>query len=117
MTCSSSTITDYILARFSDRVSKQDVIDVGLSDHQIICCTIKTSRMKRCTHKQIRCRSLTNYPADIYEEGLGRLDFPNYHNFQTTNDAYSNFTQKVMEDIDLQSLTKYIRLNSSCHLK
>ena len=66
--------------------------------------------MKRCTHKQIRCRSLINYAADVYEEGLGRLDFPNYHNFRNINDAYSNFIQRVMEDIDLQSLTKYLRL-------
>ena len=83
---------------------------MGLSDHQIKCCTIKISRMKRCTHKQIRCRSLINYSADIYEEGLGRLDYPNYHNFQNINDAYSNFIQKVMVDIDLQSLTKCVRL-------
>ena len=66
--------------------------------------------MKRCTHKQIRCCSLINYSADIYEEGLARLDFPNYHNFRNINDAYSNFIQKVMVDIDLQSLTKCVRL-------
>ena len=83
---------------------------MGLSDHQIIYGTIKTSRMKRCTQKLIRCRSLINYAADVYEEGLGRLDFPNYHNFRNINDAYSNFIQKVMEEIDLQSLTKYLRL-------
>ena len=64
--------------------------------------------MKRYKHKQIRCRSLINYAADVYE--VGRLDFPNYHNFRNINDAYSNFTQKVMEDIDLQSLAKYLRL-------
>ena len=67
VTCSSSTVIDNILASFPNRVSQQGVIDVGLSDHQIIYCTRKVSRTKRGTHKQIRCRSLKNYSADIYE--------------------------------------------------
>ena len=33
VTCSSSTIIDQILASFPDRVSHQNVIDVGLSGH------------------------------------------------------------------------------------
>ena len=37
---SSSAIIDDILASFPYRVSKQSVIDVGLSDHQIIYCRI-----------------------------------------------------------------------------
>ena len=70
-------------------------------DHQIICCTRKISRIKRGTHKEIRCRLLKNYSADIYEEALGRVDFPNYNNFENINDAYSNFIRKVMGVIDL----------------
>ena len=61
----------------------------------------KISRIKRGTYKQIRYCSLKNYLADIYEEALVRLDFPNYRNFENINDAYSNFTQKVMGVIDL----------------
>ena len=47
VTCSSSTITDHILASFPNRVSQQGVIDVGLSNRQIIYCTRKISRIKR----------------------------------------------------------------------
>ena len=36
VTCSSSTIINYILASFPDSVSQQGVIDAGLPDHQII---------------------------------------------------------------------------------
>ena len=101
VTCSSSTIIDHMLGSFPNRVSQQSVIDVGLSDHQILYCTKKISRIKRGMHKEIRYRSLKNYSADIYEEALGRVDFPNYHNFENINDAYSNFIQKVMGVIDL----------------
>ena len=113
VTCSSSTIIDHILASFPNRVSQQGVIDVGLSDHQIICCSRKISRIKRGTHKQIRYRSLKNYSADIYEEALSRVDFPNYHNFENINDSYSNFTQKVMGVIDLVAPIKSRRIKQN----
>ena len=113
VTCSSSTIIDHILATFSNRVSQQGVIDVELSDHQIIYCTRRISRIKRGTHKQIRYRSLKNYSADIYEEALGRVDFLNYHNFEGINDAYSNFIQKVMGVIDLVAPIKSRRIKQN----
>ena len=113
VTCSSSTIIDHILASFPDKVSQQDAIDVGLSDHQIIYCTRKISRIKRGTHKQIRYRSLKNYSADIYEKALVRVDFPNYSNFENINDAYSNFIQKLMRVIDLVAPIKSSRIKQN----
>ena len=113
VTCNSSTIIDHILASFPNRVSQQGVTDVGLSDHQIIYCTRKISRIKRGTHKQIRYRSLKYYSADIYEEALDRLDFPNYHNFENINDAYSNFIQKVIGLIDLVAPIKSRRIKQN----
>ena len=71
------------------------------------------SRIKRGTHKEIRCRSLKNDAADIYEEAPGRVDFPNYHNFENINDAYSNFIQKVMGVIDLVAPIKLRRIKQN----
>ena len=113
VTCSSSTIIDHIRASFPNRVSQQDVIDVGPSDHQILYCTRKISRIKRDTHKQIRCRSLKNYSADIYEEALGREDFPSYHNFENINEAYSSFILEVMGVIDLVAPIKSRRIKQN----
>ena len=113
VTCSNSNIIDHILASFPNRVSQQGVIDVGLSDHQIVYCTRKISRIKRGTHKQIRCRSLKNYSADIYEEALGKVDFLSYHNFENINDTYSNFIQKVIGFIDLVAPIKSRRLKQN----
>ena len=36
--CSNSTLIDHILASFPSRVSQKGVIDVGISDHQLIFC-------------------------------------------------------------------------------
>ena len=104
VTCCSSIIIDHILASFPNRVSQQGVIDVGLSDHQIIYCTRKISRIK-----EVRIKKL----ADIYEEALGRVDFQNYHNFENINYTYSNFIQKVMGVIDLVAPIKLRRIKQN----
>ena len=46
ITCSTSTLIDHFLASFPSRVSQKGVIDVGLSNHQLIFCTQKISRLK-----------------------------------------------------------------------
>ena len=60
-------------------------------------------------HKQIRFR-LLKHLADIYEEALGRLDFPNYHNFENINDPYSNFILKVVGVTELVAPIKLRRI-------
>ena len=39
VTCSTSTLIDHILTSASSRVSQKGVINVGVSDHQLIFCT------------------------------------------------------------------------------
>ena len=39
VTCSASSSIDHILTTFPRRVSQQGIIDVGLSDDQLIYCT------------------------------------------------------------------------------
>ena len=46
VTCSTSTLTDHILTSAPSRVSQKGVINVGVSDHQLIFCTRKISRIK-----------------------------------------------------------------------
>ena len=53
ITCSSSTIIDHILASYPDRVSQKGIIDIGISDHQLIFCTRKTLKTNTASHKQI----------------------------------------------------------------
>ena len=99
ITCSSSSIIDHILASFPDRVTQQGILNVGLSDHQLIYCTRKITRIKRGGHKQIKFRSL-NYTTDSYEKALVKTNFPECKNFENVNDAYSNFIQNLMEVTD-----------------
>ena len=79
---------------------QSEVIDIGFSDHQLIYCTRKISRIERGSHKQIKFRSFKHYTVDLCEQELCKLNFPNYRNFNDINDAYNDFIQKNMNVID-----------------
>ena len=65
VTCSTSTLTDHILTSAPSRVSQKGVINVGVSDHQLIFCTQKISRIKMGgAHKYLNFCSMKNYMAD-----------------------------------------------------
>ena len=99
-TISSSTIIDHILASYPERVTQCGVIDISLSDHQLIYCTTKISRIKRSSHKQIQFYSFKHYMFNFFEEELWKLNFPNYQNCNGINEAYNDFIQKIMRVID-----------------
>ena len=54
ITCSTSTLLDHILTNSSEKVSPKGAIDVGISGHQLICCTRKIKRIKYNMHNQIQ---------------------------------------------------------------
>ena len=100
VTTGSSTIIDHVLASFPKRVTQSGAIDIGLSDHQLIYCTRKISRIKRGSHKQIKFHSSKHYTVDLFEQELSKLNFPNYRNFNDINEAYNDFIQKIMNVIN-----------------
>ena len=89
-----------IIASYPERVTQQSIVDVGLSDHQLIFYTKKISRIKRSTHKHIKFRSFKNYSADLFKETLASINFPNYQKFNDTTEANDDFIQKIMVAIN-----------------
>ena len=100
ITCNSATIIDHILASYPERITQQGIINVALSDHQLIFRTRKISRIKRGTDKHIKLRSFKHYSADLFKETLTSIKFPNYLNFNDATEAYDDFIQKIMVAID-----------------
>ena len=82
ITCSTSTLLDHILTDSSEKVSQKGVIDVRISDHQLIYCTRKIKRTKHNMHNQIQVRSLKKYSAEIFSNTLKTVQFPNYKSFR-----------------------------------
>ena len=98
ITCISATIIVHILASYPERVGQQVITDAGLSDHQLISCTIIISRIKRGTHKQIKFRLFKHYStySTYFKETLTSMNFPNYQKFNGLTEAYDELIQKIM---------------------
>ena len=114
VTCKSSSILDHVLASFPDSFSRSGVINGGISDHQLIYCTRKDTRIKTYCHKQITFRSLKSYSPEVYEEDPTKLGFPNYELFDNIDNADENFIQKVIAVNDnlAPSKNKHIKVTS-----
>ena len=101
ITYSSTSFIGHILASLSERISQEGVINVFLSDHQLIYCTRKISRIKTGgVHKKIKFHSLKNYAFDAYKNTLRKINFPNHKHFEDVKRAYSDFFIKLMTVID-----------------
>ena len=47
ITCRNTYLIDYILASIPPQISQHGVINVSVSDHQLICCTRKINKIKQ----------------------------------------------------------------------
>ena len=94
VTCNTSSILDHVPDSFPKRISQSGVIDVGVSDHQLLYCTRKPARSKNYCHKQTIFRSYKKYFPEIYKEALRKISIPNYELFDDIDTAYENFIQK-----------------------
>ena len=68
VTCSTSNRT---IASFPSRVSQKGITEVGISNHQLIFCTQKKSRLKQGgIRKYLNFGSLKNYTVNFFKEFL-----------------------------------------------
>ena len=113
VTSTTSSLLDHILTNCGWKISQKGVIDVGLSDHQLIYCTKKILRTKTNMHNQIRVRSLKNYTPELFVEELKNINFPNYRIFSDVNIAYIDLVQKVLSVIDKIAPFKDVRVKNN----
>ena len=70
VTSNTSFLLERIMTNAGWKILQKGVIDVGLSDHQLICCTRKILRIKANMHNQSRVRSLKNCTPELLIEEL-----------------------------------------------
>ena len=113
ITCNSSSIIDHILTNSSEIISQSGVIDTGISDHQLIFCTRKKTKIKVNDHKQITFRCFKNYSEKTFDEALEKISFPDYEIFLDIDTAYKDFFSKLSEVVNKMAPEKTKRLKNS----
>ena len=113
ISCNSPSLLDHILTNSSEKASQYGIIDVGLSDHQLIYLTRKITRIKLDTHKQINFRSFKKYSPNLFESALKNVNFPNYETFTDIDTAYSDFMSKLMAVVNNIAPLKTARIKNT----
>ena len=113
ITNNSVSLIDHVLTNSSDKISNSGVIDTGLSDHQLIFCTRKLVREKVHSHKNIKCRSFKNYTPNDFILKLQESNFHNYNTFDDIDDAYNDFSNKLLLAINEVAPSKEVRIKSN----
>ena len=70
VTCNTSSLIDHVLTNVEEKISQSGVLDIGISDHQLIFCTRKINRIKSGTTKYINFRSMKKYTKNLFIEKL-----------------------------------------------
>ena len=112
ITCSSSTLIDHILTNSREKIWQSGVIDIGISNHQLIYLTWKLHRIKSNTHKEMKIRSLKNYTIESLNGGLHMINSPDYEYFYDVGSAYSDFSQCITSVIIKIAPFKDIRIKA-----
>ena len=107
---SAATLIDHILTNSPNKVSHSGVKDLGLSDHDMIYCTRKTSPPKSHKHNDIFVRTIKRYSVEKFLEIIREFVFPNY---TCVNDAYSDFMYRFARAINFIAPSKNIRLRTN----
>ena len=101
VTCRNTSLIDDILASIPSQLSQHGVINVSVSDHQLIYCTRKINKIKTGgVQKPITFHSFKRYTVDTYKDALKKVSFPNYELLNDVNEAYSNLFKKIRTVID-----------------
>ena len=96
-----------------DKVNQSGVIDLGLSYHDLIYFTKKTSLPISLKHNEIFVRSMKRYSAEKFLEILREIVFPNYLTCACVNDAYSDFIYRFVGAINFIAQAKWIRVKAN----
>ena len=96
-TCSSFTLMDYVLSNSRENISQDGVIEIDISDQQLIYLSQKLHRMKMNTHKQIKIRSLRK----VFTWSTFLIIWSTSHDQINNADiVYSDFIQRITPGIN-----------------
>ena len=113
ITESTATLIDHVLTNSPHKIIQSDVIEMSLSDHELIYCTRKTTKLKPNNHNELNIRTMKKYTAKKFIELLNKIDFPNYQTFACVNKAYLDFITKLFTAIDTLCPSKKTRINGN----
>ena len=104
---------DHVLTNSPHKIIKSGVVEINLSDHELIYCSRKTTKLKSNKYNELNIRSMKNYTAEGFVELLKKIDFPNYETYACVNMAYLNLVAKIADVIDSYCPSKSVKIKGN----
>ena len=108
-TCTTSIILDVILVSDPFEIMKSGVLDLDVSDHQLIYCTRKCKKSPVNQHNGVKLRSLKNYTKEAFEAKLQEVDRQDALAIDSVHEAFYPFKCNVLAVID-SAPSRYVRV-------
>ena len=113
ITESTATVIDHVLTNSPHKIIQSGLIEMSLSDHELIYCTQKTTKLKSNKDNELNIRTVKNYIAEKFTELLNKIDFSSYQTFSCESKVYLDFITKLITAIDTLCPSKKIRINGN----
>ena len=113
ITSTTSSLLDHILNNTGCKISQKGVIDVDISDDQLMYLTRKSLRTKTNMHNQIWVWSLKKYTPKLLIKELKKINFLNYNIFSNVNIAYLDLVKKILSVVDKFAPFKDLRIKTT----
>ena len=113
ITENTATLIDHVLENSPYKITQSGVIELNLSDHELIYRTRKTTKFKSNKHNELNIRSMKNYTIKNFVEHLKKSDFPNYKTYSFVDMTYLDFVTKLMDVIDSLCPSEKIRIKGN----
>ena len=95
-----ATLIDHVLTNSPHKIIKSGVVEVNLSDPELIYRTRKTTKLKPNKHNELDIPSM-------------KIDFPNYETYACVYMAYLDFVTKIVDVTDLYCPSKRVRIKAN----
>ena len=113
ITESTTTLIDHVLTNSPHKIIQSGVIQISLSDHKLIYCMQKTTKLKSNKHNELNICTMKSYAAENFIELLNKIGFSNYQTFSCVNKACLYFVTKLITAIDTLCPSNKVRIKGN----
>ena len=110
ISATSESILDLLMVSDPDKICQSGVLCVGFSDHNLIFCTRKITRIPINNHKSIRVRSMKRYSKESFVQLLAEQDWSSVLGNYNIEESWSNFKTIFLNILNTLAPLKEVRV-------
>jgi len=112
-TQTSSTLIDLVLTNHPEKITKSGVVQLGISDHDLIYCVRKINRNLKHGHKEINYRNFKSFDIEIFKECLRQAPWDQFYSCNDANKAWELWKNNFIDALNRHAPIKKKRIKKN----